>query len=159
VRWLLLGGNAIISGRSLAMWRALKDGLAGLREQPDSGLRRRFSTLLCDSLPFFSPQNGLPSSMVPKATVRDEGSILDARLDQWLRCGRCSRCFHKRDARPGGDMLTHCAYEDCDGKLAYSGGTREAVRSRHPEYPEVPERNRSYTGPIPEHGPKCGPCA
>jgi hypothetical protein len=97
--------------------------------------------------------------MAEKTLVRDEGSILDARLDHWLWCGRCSRCFHKRDARPGGDLLTHCAYADCDGKLAYDGWTWDAVRSRHLEYPEVPERNRCYAGPIPERIPKRGPCA
>jgi hypothetical protein len=94
-----------------------------------------------------------------KTLARDEDGVLKAQRDAWIWCGRCSRCFHKRDARPGGDLLTDCAYDDCDGKLAYHGWVWEAVRMRHPEYPETPTRDRCYSGPLPDRAVMRGPCA
>lgn len=97
--------------------------------------------------------------LVEAAAAPVEMGMVGARPDEWLWCSRCARCFHKRDLTRGGAMLANCAYEDCDGKVAYHGWPWAAVRLRHPEYPEAPERGVCYAGPIPKQMPVSGPCA
>jgi hypothetical protein len=92
-------------------------------------------------------------------TAAEEQRVFEAEQDDWLWCGLCFRCSRKGDLSPGADLLSQCSYEDCDGKLAYHGWLWKAVRQRHPDFPEIPERGVCYAGPLPGQTASGGPCA
>ena len=104
-------------------------------------------------------RSAVPSEELAEAAAEPPDlRVLAARPQEWLWCARCGRCFHKGDLQPGGGLLANCAYEDCDGKVVYHGWPWAAVRLRHPEFPEAPERGTCYAGPIPDQKPVSGPC-
>jgi hypothetical protein len=62
----------------------------------------------------------------------------------WVWCLHCERCYQAGEYREirGQEM---CPYPDCDGDTVLDSWTWESIREIHPDYPEVPQREKMYT--------------
>jgi len=61
----------------------------------------------------------------------------------WLWCHHCERVYKAGEYREI-DGLQLCPYEDCDGSTVLHTWTWERMREAHPDYPEVPTREKQY---------------
>ena len=81
-----------------------------------------------------------------KATDR-ELAIEEDINSPYLWCLHCERTYTRGEYRTinlDGQYLEMCPYEDCDGDTVIDAWPWETILEKHPEYPEIPERDKYY---------------
>lgn len=61
----------------------------------------------------------------------------------WVLCLHCERAYRVGEYRKIGD-LQYCPYPECDGDAVLDPWTWKRIREIHPEYPEIPEKDKVY---------------
>jgi hypothetical protein len=69
--------------------------------------------------------------------------IKGIRRGAWVWCLHCERVYRAGEYREDRG-LQYCHYPDCDGDTVMDSWEWESIRQAHPEYPEIPERNKVY---------------
>ncbi len=59
-------------------------------------------------------------------------------------CLHCERCYQVGEFRKGADDLEYCPYDGCDGDTLFNSWPWMKIREAHPEYPEIPDREKVY---------------
>lgn len=65
-------------------------------------------------------------------------------LGDWVWCLHCGRCYQAGEYRLDKDGLELCIYEKCGGDTVFDSIHWEGIRALHPEYPEIPEKDKVY---------------
>lgn len=73
----------------------------------------------------------------------DEELLGPAWSSDYAWCLHCARTYKRGEFRLVDDCRL-CPYEDCDTSILLDSWNWDAVRSNHPEYPEIPERGKVY---------------
>jgi hypothetical protein len=77
----------------------------------------------------------------PIESQKDDGIDDDTSEYQW--CLHCERAYKRGEHRLI-DGLMMCPYKGCDGDTVMDGWSWPSVRENHPDYPEVPEKGKTY---------------
>jgi len=66
------------------------------------------------------------------------------KVGSWVWCLHCQRCYQVGEFRKDKDGLESCPYTDCDGDTMFDSVPWEGIREMHPDYPEIPEKDKKY---------------
>ena len=64
-------------------------------------------------------------------------------LGEWVLCMHCEQAYQVGELRQEA-ALQMCPYPECDGDTVIDAWPWSDIREKHPEYPEVPERDKVY---------------
>jgi hypothetical protein len=85
----------------------------------------------------------------------DQEKMFYRKKEEWVWCLHCERVYQVgeyRAEKPDRMMinmgfkedLQMCPYAGCDGDTVTDSWPWETIREKHPEYPEIPEREKVY---------------
>jgi hypothetical protein len=77
----------------------------------------------------------MTKSIQTEAFGRSEGS--------WVLCIHCERAYQVGQFRLIDD-LEYCPYPGCNGDTFFDSFEWEIVKKAHPEYPDVPDKEKVY---------------
>lgn len=70
---------------------------------------------------------------------------LGRKKGEWVWCLNCERCYQVGEYRiEGRSNLQLCPYPGCSGDTVIDSWTWKQIRKDHPDYPEVPDKNKVY---------------
>lgn len=67
------------------------------------------------------------------------------KVGSWVWCLHCERCYKVGEFRKEKDGLEYCPYPDCSGDTLMDSFPWKALKEKHPEYPDIPERDKEYS--------------
>jgi hypothetical protein len=82
--------------------------------------------------------------------VKDQFEIFcgkDIKLDDWLWCNRCHRCYKAiefRKLKAKEEIFLLCHYKDCDGDLPIDSRLWSRLIADHLELPKTPQKGEIY---------------
>lgn len=64
----------------------------------------------------------------------------------WVWCLHCEKCYQVGEYKKydDDDILEWCPYINCSGDTMFDSVPWSVIRGIHPEYPEIPERDKIY---------------
>jgi hypothetical protein len=73
----------------------------------------------------------------------DPDESIDDGTSEYQWCLHCERAYKRGEHRLI-DGFEMCPYVDCDGDTVMDGWSWPSVREHHSDYPEVPEKGKTY---------------
>jgi hypothetical protein len=74
----------------------------------------------------------------------DQEEMFGRKKGEWVWCLHCEKVYQVGEFRLEKDDLQMCPYPGCDGDTVTDSWPWKAIRENHPEYPEIPERDKKY---------------
>lgn len=63
---------------------------------------------------------------------------------EWVWCLHCERCYQVGENRLEISGQEYCPYPNCDGDTMFDSWLWKEIKEKHPDYPEIPERDKIY---------------
>jgi len=73
-----------------------------------------------------------------------QSKALGRKVGSWVWCLHCERCYQVGEFKMDESSLELCPYDICDGDTLIDSWSWEKIKELHPEYPDVPEKDKVY---------------